>query len=348
MSGPPPGPATGTAPASPESVLWYEVEPNYGGWTLGDYLREKMKRPPEPDRMARMLAGRSLVYEGPAPLQAGTRIWPGLRFGLLRRFLGDELPAPPVAEVFCDGALLVVEKPAGLAVHPTARYFRSTLTFVLEERYRTVEGKPDPAHRLDRDTSGLTACGRTSRDTRALKAAFAARRVEKAYLALCEGEAPAGPFEIDRPLAVGTERVRVKMRVDPAGAQAQTTCEVVARYRDGDGRPLSLVRCVPHTGRQHQLRAHLASLGLPIVGDKLYGPDEGIFLRLADSGAVPAPPGAFDPAITEEERRLLRLPRQALHASELALPHPRTGERMAFVSPLPLDLAGLVASLRRE
>ena len=327
----------------------FEVEQNYAGWTLADYVSAKLKRPPERSRLLKLLRGKALVHEEPAPLTPETRVWPGLRFALRRRFPGDEGEPPPIPVLFEDEALLVVDKPAGLAVHPTARYFKSTLTWALTERHRDAQGnKPDPAHRLDRETSGVTVCGRTPPDTRALKAAFAARRVEKRYLALVEGAPARDAFEIALPLAVGTERIKVKMRVDPAGAASLTCCSVVARYHASTGEPLALIACEPKTGRQHQLRVHLASIGHPIVGDKLYGTDEGIFLRLAESGGKPAPVNQFDPLITEAERRALRLWRQALHASELWLDHPRTGARMRFEAPLPADLAGLIASLSRD
>ena len=336
-------------PAAPDgSVVEYVVEQNYAGWTLADYVREKMKRPPDPERMQKMLRGRSLVHQETAPLLPETLVWPGLRFGLRRRFPGDEGEPPEVPVVFSDHALLVVDKPAGLALHPTARYFRSTLTWVLENRHRAADGqKPDPAHRLDRETSGLVACGRTPKHTKALKAAFAARVIDKAYLALCEGSAAQDSFEIELPLSVGTPRIKVKVRVDPEGHPSQTSCTVEARYRDRDGRPLTLVRCVPRTGRQHQLRVHLSAVGLPLVGDKIYGPDEGIFLRLAESDGRPPPIGQFDERIGPAERALLRLSRHALHAGELTVPHPETGERLRFTTPLPADVAELIGGLER-
>jgi 23S rRNA pseudouridine1911/1915/1917 synthase len=319
-----------------DSLIHYQVEPNYAGWTLADYVAEKLKRPLPADRLDRLLRGRSLVH-GEPELLPETKVWPGLRFALRKRSPGDSGEPPPFPVVYEDEALLVVDKPAGLAVHPTARYHVSTLTWALEQRHRNAAGeKPDPAHRLDRETSGLVACGRAPVHTRRLKAAFAARQVEKAYLAVVEGSPPEDRFEIDLPLRVGGGRVKVKVRVDASGAPSLTTCEVVRRYAG-----LTLLRCVPRTGRQHQIRAHLQAAGFPLVGDKLYGPSEEIFLRLAESGGSPAPIGIFDDLITPDERARLRLWRQALHASELVVPHPVSGELLRFESPLPADIAAL-------
>ncbi|MFL5420270.1 MAG: RluA family pseudouridine synthase [Myxococcales bacterium] len=331
--------------ATDPSLLQFEVEPNYAGWPLSQYVAEKLRRPIEPALLDRILRGKSLVH-AEAVLLPDTPVWPGLRFALRKRSPGDEGEPPDIPVVYQDESLLVVDKPAGLALHPSARYHVSTLTHALATRHRNAAGqKPDPAHRLDRETSGLVACGRDPTNTRALKAAFAGRRVEKSYLALVEG-APAGDFDVDLPLAVGTPRIKVKVRVDPQGMPSLTTFLTQRRYADADGRPLALLRCIPRTGRQHQIRAHLHAAGFPLVGDKLYGPDENIFLKLAESGGAPAPRGEFDPLLTEAERRALRHVRQALHADELSFAHPSSGEPMRFSLPLPDDLSTLIAGLR--
>lgn len=328
-----------------DALLQFVVEANYAGWTLAQYVAEKLKRPLPGDRLERMLRSRALVH-GEPELLPDTKVWPGLRFALRKRSPGDAGEPLPLPVVYEDDALLVVDKPAGLALHPTARYHLTTLTRALEQHHRNAQGqKPDPAHRLDRETSGLVACGRTPYFTRRLKASFAARQVGKAYLALCEGAPETDRFEVEVPLVVGGGAVKVKVRVDPEGAPSHTHFEVVARYRDAARKPLSLLRCVPLTGRQHQIRAHLQAAGFPLVGDKLYGPGEEIFLRLAESGGSPAPPGMFDDLITRQERASLRLWRQALHAAELTLPHPATGEPVEFSSPLPEDIAALLSTL---
>jgi 23S rRNA pseudouridine1911/1915/1917 synthase len=328
-----------------ESLVQYEVEPNYAGWTLADYVLEKLKRPVSPDRLQRMLRSRALVH-GEPELLPETRIWPGLRFALRKRSPGDAGEPLPLQVVFEDEALLVIDKPAGLAIHPTARYHVTTLTWALAARHRNAAGeKPDPAHRLDRETSGLVACGRNTLFTSNLKAQFAGRRVGKSYLALVEGAPLDDGFAIDYPLKVGGGRVKVKVNVDPEGAASATSCEVLERYHDAAGKPLSLLRCIPLTGRQHQIRAHLHAAGYPLVGDKLYGPSEEIFLRLAESGGSPAPTGEFDDLITSEERTALRLPRQALHASTLSFAHPQSKALLSFEARLPVDIAGLIATL---
>jgi 23S rRNA pseudouridine1911/1915/1917 synthase len=328
-----------------ESLVQYEVEPNYAGWTLADYVLEKLKRPVSPDRLQRMLRSRALVH-GEPELLPETRIWPGLRFALRKRSPGDAGEPLPLQVVFEDEAILVIDKPAGLAIHPTARYHVTTLTWALAARHRNAAGeKPDPAHRLDRETSGLVACGRNTLFTSNLKAQFAGRRVGKSYLALVEGAPLDDGFAIDYPLKVGGGRVKVKVNVDPEGAASATSCEVLERYHDAAGKPLSLLRCIPLTGRQHQIRAHLHAAGYPLVGDKLYGPSEEIFLRLAESGGSPAPTGEFDDLITSEERTALRLPRQALHASTLSFAHPQSKALLHFEARLPADIAGLIATL---
>jgi 23S rRNA pseudouridine1911/1915/1917 synthase len=225
-----------------------------------------------------------------------------------------------------DGALVVVDKPAGLPVHPTARYHLHTFTALARERFPSR--KVDPAHRLDRETSGLLACGGEPDHTRRLKRAFAEGRVAKTYLALALGVPGADRFEVDAPLALtGASAVRVRMHVHEGGLPSATAFEVLGRRTAPDGAPVALLACRPRTGRQHQIRAHLHHAGLPLVGDKIYGPDEQIFDRFTRR------------AMTAEDRAALRLPRQALHAWRLELPHPRTGDPLVLEAPLAGDLA---------
>ncbi len=301
----------------------FTVERNYAGWRLDRYLMEKIRRL-DPEKAAFLVEHRLDTADG-ARLAPDSLVQPGLTFSLWRE--AEPEPETPLhfGVVHDDGALLVVDKPAGLPIHPTARYFEHTFTAVAKARY--PDRKVDPAHRLDRETSGLLACGSAPEWTTRLKRAFADGQVAKVYLALALG-APAGEaFEVDAPLALTLQsEVRVRMHVHFAGAAARTGFEVLGRRTAPDGAAVVLLACHPRTGRQHQIRAHLHHAGLPLVGDKIYGSDELIFDRFTRK------------ALTEADRAALRLDRHALHAWRLAFPHPRTGEPAAFEAPLPPDL----------
>ena len=308
----------------------FVVEPNYDGWRLDLYLCEKIPRLSR--TQAQGLIRRSLRSD--KPLKPSSPVRPGLRFWLRKKVL-DEPPTTdlPAEVVLRDAHVVVVDKPAGLPMHPTARYFQGTLVARLRQMAE-ADQKLDPAHRLDPETSGLVLCGTRPEVTSKLKRDFALGRVRKAYLAIVEGDPAWERTTIDAPLSVGGEVVRIKVRVDPVnGKPATTEVEVVSRHRDAAGLPFTLVRARPLTGRQHQIRVHLSHLGFPLVGDKIYGPDETCFVRFTEH------------ALDDADRARLRLDRHALHAAELAFDHPVTHERLALTTPPPRDLADFLAGL---
>ena len=310
----------------------FTVEANYAGWRLDRYLKEKIRRLSR-ERIQGLIETR-LEHEGRSRLKSSTRVVPGMRFSILRE--AEPEPETPLhfRVVHDDGELLVVDKPAGLPVHPTARYLAHTFTALARARF--PGRKVDPAHRLDRETSGLLACGAAPEWTRALKASFARGKVAKTYLALVLGEPGAKAFEVRAALSLtGASAVRVRMHVEEGGLHARTEFEVLGRRRAPDGAPVALLSCRPRTGRQHQIRAHLHHAGLHLLGDKIYGPDEMIFDRFARG------------ALTDADRAALRLPRQALHAFRLELPHPRTREPVVLEAPLALDLQAFWESCGR-
>ena len=254
----------------------------------------------------------------------------------------DETPVPTdLPALYEDEHLLAISKPANLPVHPTARYFKNTLIKLLQgERPGQFVSL---GHRLDRETSGVILVSKTRECDRALKRALEQRTdVEKTYVAITWGIPDDGQgkaaFRFERRLELDHDSpYRVKMRVSdgPESIYAATRFVVEETLRGKDGAAAyARVRCDLETGRQHQIRIHLATLGAPVVGDKLYGPDESIFARGADG------------VLTEADRALLELPRHALHAARIALPHPITREPLAIEAPLPEDMQSFWNSRR--
>jgi 23S rRNA pseudouridine1911/1915/1917 synthase len=266
---------------------------------------------------------------------------------------------PPLQLLYEDEHVLVVDKPPLMAVHPTARYHQNTVIKRLEAE------RPDEffslIHRLDRETSGILLVAKTPEADRSFKRvledrsmavaaenlapqeltkgmAAAARRgralqgrVQKTYLALTWGIPEDGL--IDLPLEVDPENsLRVKMRIAAPGRGMEARTTVTVR---GTRSGYALVECDLHTGRQHQIRIHLASRGCPVVGDKLYGPDERLLARAADN------------ELTDADRERLELPRHALHAHRYRLPHPLTGDELDLVSPLATDLLEFWSALNQ-
>ena len=308
----------------------FEVEQNYAGWRLDRYLQQKIARLSR--TRIQQLIREKLRCDG-RQLKPSSPVTAGLKFVLLKEV--DDEPEPEAKEaigiLFDDAHLLVLDKPSGLAVHPSARYFRHTVTQWLSDHARSADGqRPDLGHRLDRETSGVLACGRGIEATRALKLAFARRQTEKTYLALCAGSIGRDRFDIDAPLKL-TERVKVVMEVQPDGLPSLTEVRVLRRGQFRlDGAGCTLVECRPRTGRQHQLRVHLASVGHPIIGDKIYGRGLEAFLRFCQGEQ------------TEADRACLRFSRHALHAHRLVLPHPASGERLSLEAPLARDLQAFI------
>jgi 23S rRNA pseudouridine1911/1915/1917 synthase len=309
-------------------VLTFEVAPEHAGVRLDRYIQIQIPR------LSRTRAQQ--IVRACAVRLNGERRRPShlVRAGEVVVLVRDKLIEPEVPlsfEVLLDDPdVLAIDKPSGLPMHPTATYHRHTLSHLLEQRYGG-EGRyaPQIAHRLDRETSGIVLCGRSRASSRTLKMAFEAQRVQKSYLAIVRGVLAEDTGTIELAMAPVTSGLHVLMEPRPDGLAARTEWLVVERRAAH-----TLVELFPRSGRQHQLRVHLSSIGHPIVGDKLYGPErEAPFLEHIETGMTPA--------------LLARLGhvRQALHAASIRFAHPATGQPAEVRSPLPPDLADLWATL---
>jgi len=274
---------------------------------------------------ARLVADKAVTVDG-KPARASRVLTRGERVAV--RFPADEPPrtlkpaAIPLVVVYEDEHLAVIDKPAGLVVHPAPGHWDDTLVNALVARGTTLaggaEGRPGVVHRLDRDTSGLMVVAKTDLAHRRLGAAIAARRVRRTYAALAWGHLDASPTVIEAPLARHpTDRKR--MAVTSKGRPARTDAWVVGRFGVAD-----LLRLELHTGRTHQIRVHLEHVGHPVVGDAIYA--GGGSRRVSGAGR-------------KEAEALERVtPRQALHAAGLAFRHPVTGAAMELRAEWPADL----------
>jgi 23S rRNA pseudouridine1911/1915/1917 synthase len=271
--------------------------------------------------VADLIAAEDVLVDGRA-ISRSLRLAGGETVELLREPGASALPTGepvPFDVRYEDPDVLVVAKPAGLVVHPGAGHEHGTLVHGLLHRYPEIAEVGDPArpgivHRLDRDTSGLLLVAHSRAAYDALVAAMAARTIERRYVALVWGVPAAPRGVIDAPIGRSIRR-RTRMAIRAAGRAARTSYDVREELA---GAKLALLGCSLETGRTHQIRVHLASIGHPVVGDATYGGSR------ADMG----------------------VDRPFLHASALALDHPVSGQRIEVQEPLPADLDALLRRLR--
>jgi 23S rRNA pseudouridine1911/1915/1917 synthase len=257
--------------------------------------------------------GQAIAIDVPAPTDAAPR--------------AEALPLPIVYQ---DRDLIVIDKPAGMVVHPAAGHASGTLVNALLHHVDDLSGiggekRPGIVHRLDRGTSGLMVVAKHDAAHEELSRQFRDREVEKEYVALVWGEVMAGR-RIDAPIGRDPGN-RKKMAAAPSSRMRRSR-EAVTRIVRAEhfGRMLTFASIAIHTGRTHQIRVHLSAIGHPVVGDPLYG---GVRRRV---------PGDL--------RAVTHLDRPFLHAARLAFAHPSDGRRMEFESPLPADLARILDELR--
>ncbi len=231
--------------------------------------------------------------------------------------------AIPLTIVYEDADIVVVDKPAGMVVHPAHGHLSGTLVNALLAHCPDMAGiggelRPGIVHRLDKDTSGLVIVAKNEAAHHHLQTQFQARLVHKTYLALVEGVPHAAHGVIDAPIGRDPQhrqRMAIVTGSSRGGREARTEYRIVERFPQH-----SLVEAEPVTGRTHQIRIHLAFIGHPVVGDRVYG----------------------------FRKQRLPAPRQFLHATRIAFTLPASGQPVEFTSPLPDDLAAVLRTLRQE
>lgn len=304
------------------------LEPAHAGWRLDRALADAVPTLSR-ERLKALIRGGAVEAQGAAIRDPALKV------------RGDEAlrvavpePAPahnepqdiPLTIVFEDEHLLVLDKPAGLVVHPAAGNFDGTLVnALLHHCAGNLSGiggiaRPGIVHRIDKDTSGLLVVAKTDVAHEGLAKQFAAHSIDRGYLALVSGVPKAGSGIIDAPLArSAANRKKIAVVEGSRGKRAVTHWKRLEMLRDA-----ALVECRLETGRTHQVRVHMASIGHPLLGDPVYGRTGKVHGKLLKE---------------------LGFDRQALHAAELGFTHPVTKHRLSFSSPMPPDMQELKAAL---
>lgn len=324
-------------------ILTVAAEPSDAGQRLDRFLSARLPQLSRARLQALIRQGHARG-DGETIMEPAARVKPGVRYEIEAPPPSDAVPGPeliPLDIVYEDDQLVVIQKPAGIVVHPGAGNWSGTLVNALiahcGDSLSGIGGvrRPGIVHRLDKDTSGLMVAAKTDAAHRALARQFADHgrtgRLERRYLALVWGVPRPRQGRVAARLG-RQPRQRQKMAVlRDGGREAATYYRVVQELGGGEREAMaSLVECRLETGRTHQVRVHMAHLGHPLIGDALYG------AGFKSKTAALLPPA---------RAAVAKLGRQALHAAVLAFVHPRTGELMRFESPLPPDMTEVLKCL---
>lgn len=319
----------------PRQRLFFSASQEDKGSRIDSFLAWHLSRYPR--SYFQKLIRKGLVRVNQKRVKPSHRVLPGDN---ITAFLPPSPPPDLTPEdlslevLYEDDWFAALFKPAGLVVHPGPGNQRRTLVHGLLHRFKNLSGvagksRPGIVHRLDRDTSGLILIAKNDEAHHNLALQFKERRVEKEYRAIVEGEIPFDSDHISAPIA-RCRRNPERWTVDyGSGKEACTYYEVLERFSK-----FSYLKVIPHTGRTHQIRVHLASIHCPVTGDPLYGKKRGLYL----SDVVD------DPSLKPTPETMI-FHRHALHAYRLTIVHPSTNARMEFVAPVPADMMNLLAIL---
>jgi 23S rRNA pseudouridine1911/1915/1917 synthase len=329
-------------PPLSETPLEFEVKSRIDGKRIDAYLASRFTD------YSRQVLQKVIDAEGVRvngrTVKASYRVRPGDVVSIHLPELPQSNPAPedlPIEIVYDDEHLTVVNKPAGMVTHPARGNWRGTLVNALQfhfDRLSTLAGENRPGiiHRLDRDTTGLLVVAKDERIHHKLALQFERRSVQKEYLALVYGVPQRDSDYIEQPIGfhpVSREKMAIRSAPD-GGKSAVTFYQVEERFRG-----YALVRCLPKTGRTHQIRIHLTHIGHPIVADKLYSGRDRLTLEALRN------PERRDIRLFETEETTL-IDRQALHAHRLKFEHPATHEVLSLTGALPADMTRTIEALR--
>ena len=288
-------------------------------WERSDQYLTDILQPMSRSRIEKLIQNRQVTLNGVVLLKKSQEIGPGDR--IVVEMVSEEetvfKPSRPLAKLFEDEWLLVIDKPTGLPVHPGAGEKQETVLDIFRFHYPQIaafadQERPGIVHRLDKDTSGVLILAKSEEALERMQELFQEREMQKTYLALVKGQMRFRNGTIDLPLARSTKnraRFAVVGKDSEGGREAVTDFAVIREFEK-----FTYVRLMPHTGRTHQLRVHLSYFGNPILGDILYG-----------------------------NRKELVLPRLALHAYQIEFIHPFTNNSIRVTSPLPADLRRVIA-----
>ncbi len=298
------------------------VDERSAGWRIDAYLARRF---PAWSRtsIARFIRDEIIVSEE-RRLKPSSTLNLGERIRMYVPGLAPEEPPPPLPPVlYEDDRVIAFDKPAGLLMHPTGQ--RWSWALIGLARQARPGARLDLVHRLDRETSGVVVLTKDLEMNVFLKKAFQEHRAHKTYHALVRGVIPWEKQEVDAPIGSREDsEIRIRQGVRPDGSSARTTFRVLERLGAH-----TLVACHLHSGRTHQIRVHLEHVGFPLLGDKMYGHGDEVFLTYLDDGATPL------------VRAAAGFPRQALHAARLILPQPG-GPELRISAPLPPDMQAVM------
>lgn len=305
----------------------FEVQKPQDGWRVDAYLAKRLQRYSR--SAVQKMIDEGLVKLAGRPVKSATRVSAGQTV-VIRYPKREEPPAAVdrLEVLYEDDFLLAVDKPGQVLSHPTDRVVENAVTSIVKKQFPAL--KLHLAHRLDRETSGVLLMSKDPATAKRMTEAFFEREVEKTYCALVAGRVSWASKEVDAPIDRAGGEILVKQAVG-SGQPALTLFQRLAA-----GRTASLVAARPKTGRLHQIRVHLAHLGHPVVGDKLYTGEGEYYLK------------AVRKELVDADLETLGAGRQLLHAWKLAMTHPKTRKPLEILAPLPADFLEALAEAGLE